>query len=101
MTKKKVQEVKFEIKLELIDNLQFNVKFDLPNAPDLIMDEPPMFGGEGIGPNAARLIAAGVANCLAASLTFCLRRAKADLKGMSAIVHGTIGREEGLLRLRG
>ena len=59
-----------------------------------------MFGGEGVGPNAARMIAAGVANCLAASLTFCLRRAKADLKGMTAIDHGTIGRVEGLLRLQ-
>lgn len=100
MSEKKVQEVKFQVELELIDNLQFNVKFDLPDAPDLMMDEPPMFGGEGIGPNAARLIAAGVGNCLAASLTFCLRRAKADLKGMNAIVHVTIGREEGLLRLQ-
>lgn len=100
MAKEKVQEVKFGIELDLIDNLQFNIKFDLPNAPDLIMDEPPMFGGEGTGPNAARMIAAGVANCLAASLTFCLRRVKADLKGMNAIVHGTIGREEGLLRLQ-
>lgn len=100
MAKKKVQEVKFEIELELIDNLQFNVKFDLPNAPDLMMDEPPMFGGEGIGPNAARMIAAGVGNCLAASLTFCLRRVKADLKGMNAIVHGTVGRDGGVLRLQ-
>jgi uncharacterized OsmC-like protein len=100
MAKKKVQEVKFDIELELIGNLQFNVKFDLPNAPDLIMDEPPIFGGEGIGPNAARMIAAGVGNCLAASLTFCLRRVKADLKGMNAIVHGTVGREEGVLRLQ-
>ena len=38
----KVQQTKFEIELELIDKLQFNVKFDLPEASDLIMDEPPV-----------------------------------------------------------
>lgn len=96
----KVQETCFKIELELIDKLQFNVKFDLPKAPDIIMDEPPDFGGEGLGPNAARAITAGVANCLAASLTFCLRKTKADLKGMRAVAQGTIGREEGLLRLQ-
>jgi uncharacterized OsmC-like protein len=96
----KVQETKFEIELELIDKLQFNVKFDLPNTPNIVMDEPPAFGGEGLGPNAARAIAAGVANCLSASLAFCLRKTKADLKGMRALAQGTIGREEGLLRLQ-
>jgi len=64
------------------------------------MDEPPTFGGSGMGPNAARVVAAGVSNCLTASLTFCLRKAKADLKGMKAMVQGTIGREDGLLRLQ-
>ena len=96
----KVQQTKFEIELELIDKLQFNVKFDLPDASDFIMDEPPTFGGSGLGPNAARVIAAGVSNCLSASLTFCLRKARADLKGMKAIARGTVGREEGLLRLQ-
>ena len=99
-SEEKVQQAKFEIEVELIDKLQFNVKFNLPNVPDLIMDEPPTFGGDGAGPNAAKAIAAGVSNCLSASLTFCLRKARADLKGMKAIAQGTIGREEGVLRLQ-
>ena len=86
----KVQQSTFEIELELIDKMQFNVKFDLPDASDFLMDEPPTFGGSGLGPNAARVIAAGVSNCLAASLTFCLRKARADLKGMKAVASGTI-----------
>ena len=64
------------------------------------MDEPPIFCGSGLGPNAARVIAAGVSNCLSASLAFCLRKAKADLKGMKVIAQGIFGREEGLLRLQ-
>lgn len=97
---KKVQQTQFEIELELIDKLQFNVKFDLPEASDLLMDEPPVFGGSGLGPNASRAIAAGVSNCLSASLAFCLRKSRADLKGMKVIAQGTVGREEGLLRLQ-
>ena len=96
----KVQQTEFKIELELIDKLQFNVKFDLPEASDLTMDEPPVFGGSGLGPNASRAIAAGVSNCLTASLTFCLRKSRADLRGMRAVTTGTIGREEGLLRLQ-
>ena len=99
-SEEKVQQTKFVIELELIDKLQFNVKFDLPDASDLLMDEPPDFGGSGLGPNASRAIAAGVSNCLSASLVFCLRKARADVKGMKAIVEGTVGREEGLLRLQ-
>ena len=96
----KVQQTSFEIELELIDKLQFNVKFDLPDAPDLMVDEPPVFGGSGLGPNASRMIAVGVSNCLSASLAFCLRKARADLKGMKVITQGIVGREEGLLRLQ-
>ncbi|WP_455392291.1 OsmC family protein [[Eubacterium] cellulosolvens] len=96
----KVQQTTFKIELELIDKLQFNVKFDLPEASELLMDEPPVFGGSGLGPNASRAIAAGVSNCLSASLAFCLRKTRADLKGMKTVAHGTVGREEGLLRLQ-
>jgi organic hydroperoxide reductase OsmC/OhrA len=96
----KIQQTQFQIELELIDKLQFNVKFDLPEIPELLMDEPPVFGGSGLGPNASRLIAAGVSNCLSASMAFCLRKTKADLKGLRTVARGTIGREEGLLRLQ-
>ena len=99
-TNGKVQQTEFKIEIELIDKLQFNVKFDLPDASDLLMDEPPVFGGSGLGPNASRAIAAGVSNCLSASLAFCLRKTKADLKGMKTVATGIVGREEGVLRLQ-
>jgi uncharacterized OsmC-like protein len=64
------------------------------------LDEPPDLGGSGLGPNASRIIAAGVGNCLSASLVFCLRKARTDLLGMKAVATGTVGREEGRLRLQ-
>jgi uncharacterized OsmC-like protein len=98
--KEKIQKMEFSLEMELIDNFQFKVKYDLPEMPDLITDEPPKIGGEGKGPNPSRLIGTAVANCLSSSLVHCLRRAKADVKGIKAEVTGYIERnDEGLLRL--
>lgn len=54
---------------------RFEVHFDDPALPPLLTDEPPPLGA-GAGPNPARLLAAAVANCLAASLLFSLRKFK-------------------------
>jgi uncharacterized OsmC-like protein len=90
----------FDFEMEWVDHLAFNVKWDFYDSPDLFVDEPPSMGGSGEGPNAARMIVAGVANCLSASLAFCLTKSRVPMEGMRVRCHGELKRNErGRLRL--
>ncbi len=77
---------KFTIHLEQEEDYAFRVKFDIKKADDILMDEPPPLG-ERNGPNASRLLAAAAANCLSASLMFCL--AKEDVPANSVKTEAT------------
>lgn len=64
---------RFTVYLEHLQGFEYKVKFDWPQCGPLIMDEPAPLG-EQKGPNAARLLAAAIGNCLSASLLFCIAK---------------------------
>ncbi|MHB8534242.1 MAG: OsmC family protein [Sulfuricaulis sp.] len=89
----------FTLEMEHIQGYEFRLKFDWPDVPDLSLDEPAPLGANA-GPNASRLLAASVANCLSASLLFCLNKAHAAPRGLKAAVTGTLARnDKGRLRI--
>ncbi|HEU0201077.1 MAG TPA: OsmC family protein [Burkholderiaceae bacterium] len=89
----------FTLTLQQQRDFEFLVKFDWPDVPDLLLDEPEPLG-HAAGPNAARLIAAGVANCLSSSLLFCMRKFKQTPGTLRAEVTGELARNErGRLRI--
>ncbi len=95
------ESMSFRITMERVEGLEFRVTFDWPGVAELTLDEPSPLGGQR-GPNASRLLAAAVGNCLTASLLFCLQRSKVDLGPVHTEVEGSLARNErGRLRIAG
>jgi len=72
-----VVENEFHIDLQLQGGYRFEVHFDSPAVPVLITDEDPPLGANA-GPSPGQLLGTAVANCLAASLAFAMRKFKND-----------------------
>jgi organic hydroperoxide reductase OsmC/OhrA len=88
------------VNLELETGYRFRVDLGDGFSP-LVMDEPAPLGS-GSGPNASRVLAAAVGNCLSASLLYCLRRARIEVKGLKTEVEVTSVRNQaGRLRIGG
>jgi uncharacterized OsmC-like protein len=89
------------VTLKLADKLRFVAEFaDVPGA-SVVFDEPAPLG-DNSAPNAAEMLSAAIGNCLATSLTFCLRRSHIDVQDMTAEVTTHVARNErGRLRIRG
>ena len=91
----------FTVRLTQDHDYQFRVTFDSPEMASLVVDEPAPLGTNE-GPNAARLVAAAVANCLSASLLFAVRKFKEDPGTLAADAVARIARnEQGRFRIAG
>ena len=91
----------FSVSLARHRGYQFLVDFQERDLPALTLDEPPPLG-EGRGPNASRVLAAAVGDCLSASLLYCLERAKIPVSDFEATVEGELVRNErGRMRIGG
>jgi len=89
----------FSIRLSLEDGYEFSIDFEKEGVAPLLTDESPPLGSDA-GPSPAQLLAAAVGNCMAASLKFCLERARVGLEGLEVAVTGTMVRNErGRLRV--
>jgi uncharacterized OsmC-like protein len=91
----------FAVTLTKQEGYRFEIDFGLDGVPPLLTDEPAPLGG-GEGPNPARLLAAAIGNCLAASLVFCLGRARIPVESLRVRVEGGMARNpENRLRIEG
>ena len=86
------------VDLEHIEGFQFRIAFG-EGLPTLVADEPAPLG-TGTGPEASRLLAAAVGNCLSASLFLCLQKSRVSVEDLRTTVTLTMGRnEQGRLRV--
>ncbi len=83
----------FTLHVERREGYELAVHFDKPTFPDLVLDEPPPLGKD-VGPNPARILSAAIGSCLAASLIFCLGRAKIGVGKVTADVQVELIRNE-------
>lgn len=93
------EERSFNVTLRREKGFVFEVDFGLEGIDKLIMDEPEPVG-ENKGPNASKVLAAAMGNCLTASLLFCLQKARAEVGVIETKVEGTLRRnKEGRWRI--
>ncbi len=79
----------FEVTLMRQDGFQFEVELGDDGETTLHMDEPEPLG-QGSGPNAARALAAAIANCLSASLLYCLEKSRIEVGDVRIRITGSI-----------
>jgi organic hydroperoxide reductase OsmC/OhrA len=95
-----MSEESIKTKLLLIDGYKFDVDFDVDYLPNLVADEPKPIG-EGSGPNAPRLLAAAVGQCMSSSLIYCLKKARIPIRKLETTVKTNLFKnEKGLTRIR-
>ena len=87
-------------KLQRIEGYKFDVNFDVDYIPNIVADEPKPIG-EGSGPNAPRLLATAVGQCMSSSLIYCLNKARIPIINLETTVKTNLYKnEKGLTRIR-
>ena len=76
----------FDLTIEQGAGYELRTRFDKEQYAELMLDEPAPLSGDA-APNAARILAASIGGCLAASLVFCMSRAGTPLESIRAAVH--------------
>jgi uncharacterized OsmC-like protein len=84
---------RMSVTIDQVKDYEFRVRFEGKDYDDLMVDEPPPLGTDK-APNASRLLAAAVGNCLSASLLFCARKARVEVEGIRTVVNLQYGRNE-------
>lgn len=87
-----MSETPARVTVELLHDYVFKVSFSGTDTT-FIMDEPEPLGSLE-GPNASRVLAAAIGNCLSASLAFCLRKSKIDVSSIRTEVEPRTERNE-------
>jgi uncharacterized OsmC-like protein len=83
----------FDISIDQVDGYEFRVKFDKEHHQPMSMDEPAPLGKDS-APNAARMLAAAIGNCLSASLLFASKKQGLNLMGLHTEVKVEIVKNE-------
>jgi uncharacterized OsmC-like protein len=87
------------IELHQQQDYRFEVRYDKATIPVLVTDEGAPIGADA-GPSPTQLLGTAVANCLAASLLFALRKFKNDVFPLHASAHVHLARNvQGRLRV--
>jgi len=84
---------RFAVKILPLAGFKFRVQFDREQYPELLTDEPAPLGTDA-APNPARILAAALGTCLAASLRYCLRKEGAPDAQIAAEVGVELVRNE-------
>jgi uncharacterized OsmC-like protein len=83
----------FEIELTQRDGYCYEVRFDSPAVPPLVVDEHPPLGRDA-GPSPVRVLVVAVAHCLSASLLFALRKFRNDPGTLRTVARARMARNE-------
>ncbi len=89
----------FRISINQVNDYEFRVNFEKEPIPDLLVDEGPPLGNDA-GPSPSRLLAAAIGSCLNASLLFCARKGRVDVRHIhSEVKVQTVRNEAKRLRI--